>query len=185
MEVRLRLEAERALFERPEFDRDLISYDLITPAAARGVLDAVYRCEAMRWIIDAIRILHPVRRECVEERGRRVLMLCDVGYLVEAHVGLATGAPENTTAQAVAMFERALRSAPAPCLGRAGCATAATLIDPTRPIAAAPGTRGTVDHGWLLYGTGSGGDHRPRFFQAIAIDGLVRVPAPDSPLLFA
>jgi CRISPR-associated protein Cas5d len=180
----LRLEGERALFTRPEFGRDIISYDLITPHAARGVFDAIYWRPGMTWVIDTIRILQPIRRECIEDGGRRMLMLRDVCYHIEAHFELAAHEPVEAAARHTAMFKRAMRAAPNPYLGRANCRGTATLVDGAAALQASEAAQGTVDHGWLFYGVDFAGDRRPRFFRASAVGGLVRVPAPDSPLLF-
>ena len=38
-----------------------VSYDVITPSAARGVLEAIYWKPQIRWIIDEIHVLNPIR----------------------------------------------------------------------------------------------------------------------------
>ena len=38
-----------------------VSYDVMTPSAARGVLDAIYWHPGMRWIVDRIYVLNPIR----------------------------------------------------------------------------------------------------------------------------
>lgn len=58
--VRLQVWGENACFTRPEFKTERVSYDVITPSAARGVLEAIYWKPAIRWIIDEIHILEPV-----------------------------------------------------------------------------------------------------------------------------
>lgn len=50
-----------ACFSRPEFSTERVSYDLITPSAARGVLEAVLWKPAIRWEITRIALLKPVR----------------------------------------------------------------------------------------------------------------------------
>lgn len=184
MAIRLRVEGERAFFARPEFRHDLISYDLITPHAARGILDAIYWRPGMIWVIDAIRVLHPIRRECVEEDGRRILLLRNVGYVIHAHFELASGEPDAASGRHAAMFRRAARATPTAYLGRAGCDARVTLFESHEPDAPFAGTPGVVDHGWLLHGIAFADDRRPRYFRAEAVGGLVRVPTTDSPLLF-
>ena len=49
-----------ALFTRPEMKVERVSYDVITPSAARGILDAVYWHPGMRWIIDKIHVINPI-----------------------------------------------------------------------------------------------------------------------------
>ena len=50
-----------ACFSRPEMKVERVSYDVITPSAARGLLDAVYWHAGMRWVIDKIHVLNPVK----------------------------------------------------------------------------------------------------------------------------
>lgn len=50
-----------ALFSRPELKVERCSYDVITPSAARGVLDAIYWHPGMRWVIDKIYVKNPIR----------------------------------------------------------------------------------------------------------------------------
>lgn len=59
--VRLRVWASWALFTRPEMKAERVSYDVITPSAARGILEAIYWKPQVRWIIDRIHVLRPIR----------------------------------------------------------------------------------------------------------------------------
>lgn len=38
-----------------------VSYDVITPSAARGLIEAIYWKPAIRWVIDRIHVLSPIR----------------------------------------------------------------------------------------------------------------------------
>lgn len=57
----VRMHGSLACFTRPEFSTERVSYDLITPSAARGVLEAVLWKPAIRWEIIRIALLRPVR----------------------------------------------------------------------------------------------------------------------------
>lgn len=59
--IRLRVAGEYALFSRPEVKAERVSYDCITPSAARGILNAIFYHPGMRWVIDGIRVLNPIR----------------------------------------------------------------------------------------------------------------------------
>lgn len=50
-----------ALFSRPEMKVERVSYDVITPSAARGILEAIYWKPQIRWVIDEIHVLAPIR----------------------------------------------------------------------------------------------------------------------------
>lgn len=59
--ITLEISGDYALFSRPEMKVERVSYDVITPSAARGVLEAIYWKPQIRWVVDRIRVLNPVR----------------------------------------------------------------------------------------------------------------------------
>ena len=59
--AKLRVWGERACFTRPEMKVERVSYDVMTPSAARGILEAVHWKPAIRWVIDRIHVLKPIR----------------------------------------------------------------------------------------------------------------------------
>lgn len=50
-----------ACFSRPEMKTERVSYDVITPSAARGLLEAIFWHPGMRWVIDKIYVLNEIR----------------------------------------------------------------------------------------------------------------------------
>ena len=76
-QIRLHVWGDYACFTRPEMKVERVSYDVITPSAARGILAAVHWKPAIRWVIDRIYVLKPIRFESVRRmswvaRFRRV-----------------------------------------------------------------------------------------------------------------
>jgi len=59
--VKLHIWGDYACFTRPEMKVERVSYDVITPSAARGVLEAVHWKPAIRWVVDTIHVLNPIR----------------------------------------------------------------------------------------------------------------------------
>jgi CRISPR-associated protein Cas5d len=59
--IRLRVWGERALFTRPEMKVERVSYDVMTPSAARGIIEAIHWKPAIRWRVDRIHVLAPIR----------------------------------------------------------------------------------------------------------------------------
>jgi len=59
--VRLEVWGEYASFNRPEMKVERVSYEVMTPSAARGILEAIYWKPQMKWIVDRIRVLAPIR----------------------------------------------------------------------------------------------------------------------------
>ena len=61
MAIRLHVEGDYALFTRPEMKVERVSYDVMTPSAARGILEAIYWKPQISWVVNAIRVLKPIR----------------------------------------------------------------------------------------------------------------------------
>ena len=71
--IKLHCWGEWACFTRPEMKVERVSYDAMTPSAARGVVEAIYWKPEIRWHIDRITVLKPikftsVRRNEVKDR---------------------------------------------------------------------------------------------------------------------
>ena len=71
--IKIRVSGDYALFTRPEMKVERVSYDVITPSAARGIIEAVYWKPAIRWAIDKIHVLNEIeftniRRNEVSEK---------------------------------------------------------------------------------------------------------------------
>ena len=64
-QIRLHIWGDYACFTRPEMKVERVSYDVMTPSAARGILSAVHWKPAMRWVVDKIHVLKPIRFESV------------------------------------------------------------------------------------------------------------------------
>jgi len=72
--ITIRVRGPYALFTRPEMKVERVSYDVITPSAARGIIEAVYWKPAIRWVIDKIHVLREIeftniRRNEVSEKA--------------------------------------------------------------------------------------------------------------------
>ena len=65
MGIRLHVWGERACFTRPEMKVERVSYDVITPSAARGILEAIHWKPAIRWHVDRIHVLKPIRFQSI------------------------------------------------------------------------------------------------------------------------
>jgi CRISPR-associated protein Cas5d len=124
--VKVRVWGDYACFTRPEMKVERVSYDIITPSAARGIIEAIYWKPAIKWTIDKIHVIKPihftnVRRNEVSEvlklnnvkkamekdqplyiiatenrHQRAALILKDVEYVIEAHFDLNTNRASET-----------------------------------------------------------------------------------------
>jgi CRISPR-associated protein Cas5d len=94
--VRLRVWGERACFTRPEMKVERVSYDVMTPSAARGILEAIHWKPAIRWVVDRIHVLKPIRFQSFRrnevgakisvvaaERAMRAGSIAGLGLVVE------------------------------------------------------------------------------------------------------
>ncbi|MCU0797373.1 MAG: type I-C CRISPR-associated protein Cas5c [Akkermansiaceae bacterium] len=59
--IKLHISGDFACFTRPEMKVERVSYDVITPSAARGIIEAIYWKPQIRWVIDRIHVLKPIR----------------------------------------------------------------------------------------------------------------------------
>ncbi|MEW5963038.1 MAG: type I-C CRISPR-associated protein Cas5c [Pseudomonadota bacterium] len=59
--IKLHVWGDWACFTRPEMKVERVSYDIITPAAARGILEAIHWKPAIRWEIDRLHVLKPIK----------------------------------------------------------------------------------------------------------------------------
>lgn len=62
---RLKVSGENACFTRPEMKVERVSYEVITPSAARGILEAILWKPAIKWNILQIDVLNPIKWESV------------------------------------------------------------------------------------------------------------------------
>ena len=63
--IRLLVSGKWALFTRPEMKVERHSYDVMTPSAARGILEAIHWKPSIKWIIEEIHVLNPIRFQSI------------------------------------------------------------------------------------------------------------------------
>lgn len=61
MSICIEVWGDYACFTRPELKTERVSYEVMTPSAARGILEAIYWHPGMVWRIDTIRVCNPIR----------------------------------------------------------------------------------------------------------------------------
>lgn len=59
--IKLHIWGDFACFTRPEMKVERVSYDSITPSAARGIVEAVYWKPQIRWQVTRLHVLRPIR----------------------------------------------------------------------------------------------------------------------------
>lgn len=100
----LEVAADFACFTRPEMKVERVSYDVITPSAARAVFDAIYWKPAIRWQVRRIEVLKPIR--WINLRRNEVVSKVLIGN-VKAAMAAGTG---NLAIHADDSDERAQRA---------------------------------------------------------------------------
>ena len=109
--IKLHCWGEWACFTRPEMKVERVSYDAMTPSAARGVVEAVYWKPEIHWHIDRITVLKPIKFTSVR-RNPKVLwglsnaQLASLGSVV-AGVALIWWASTRTATGPVAAAVKA------------------------------------------------------------------------------
>ena len=96
--VRLHVWGDRACFTRPEMKAERVSYDVPTPSAARGIVEAIHWKPEITWVIDRIHVLRPIRFQSfrrnevgakvsasLAERAMRAGNLTGVGLAADAN----------------------------------------------------------------------------------------------------
>ena len=91
--IKLHIWGDHACFTRPEMKVERVSYDVITPSVARGILEAIHWKPAIAWVVDRIHVLKPVRFETIRRNEVRskisasnVKTAMNAGSLEELHL---------------------------------------------------------------------------------------------------
>jgi len=197
--IKLRVWGDYALFTRPEMKVERVSYDVMTPSAARGILEAIYWKPAIRWVIDRIHVLKPIRFENIrrnevgsrvsvnkkdmegnkpvcryieEDRQQRASMvLRDVEYVIEAHFEFTSREDQNE-GKHLDIFKR--RAEKGQCFHRPyfGCREFPVDFEWCDDIHKSP-FAGEQDLGFMLHDIDFGNNMTPRFFRAVMQDGII------------
>lgn len=61
MSISVEVWGDYACFTRAEMKVERVSYDVMTPSAARGLLESIYWHPGMKWIVDRIHVCAPIR----------------------------------------------------------------------------------------------------------------------------
>ncbi len=197
--VEVKVWGPMACFTRPEAMAERVSYEIPTPSAARGMLEAIYWHRPMRWRVREIVVLKPilhfsllrneVRSRMSERTGgldiaddrtqRHTLGLRDVAYIVRADVWLPPGAEPHDHVKHRDQFRR--RVTAGQCFHRPylGCREFAADFGEPNAATDKP-VEVSADLGRMLldfaYGRNGRSGNAPRFFNARLENGVLRVP---------
>jgi CRISPR-associated protein Cas5d len=204
--VKLQVWGDYACFTRPEMKVERVSYDVMTPSAARGILEAIYWKPAITWEIDRVLVLNPIRFENIRrnELGSKLPLskikkaMRDGRFKVEvfieddrqqraamvlrdvAYVIVAhfgfTGAEDNNPAKHQDIFKR--RAAKGQCYHRPylGCREFPASFALADDPLPKSGHIGEKDLGWMLHDLDFKLGMQARFFRAVMKNGVIEVP---------
>lgn len=195
----VKVEGDWACFTRPESKVERVSYPVMTPSAARGILEAIFWKPEIHWRILSIAVLKPIQfapivrnevnrkiplkpplRPYFADRDRAqrsTLALRDVSYVITADFFLASHASSEHIAKFRDQFRR--RVAKGQCYRQPylGCREFTTFFSPPdhdKPIHL------NLHIGRMLFDIRYLSDHsgrgEPIFFDASLQNGILYVP---------
>lgn len=198
--VKLRVWGTYALFSRPEMKVERVSYDVMTPSAARGILEAVYWKPAIKWVIDRIHVLNNIQFENIrrnelsskvsvsskvmtdssalvcqyiedERQQRASMILKNVDYIIEAHFEL-TGNDPAEPGKHLAVFERRVKKGQCFHHPYFGCREFPVTFSWCDDIPKSSLT-GVQDLGFMLHDIDFKDNLAPKYFRAVMNDGVI------------
>lgn len=185
-----------------------VSYDVMTPSAARGILEAIYWKPSIRWVIDRIHVLNPIRFTNIrrnelgskialgpvlkamkggkallglfieEDRQQRAAMILRDVSYVIDAHFEFTSEADIIPAKHRDVFERRARKGQ--CFHRPylGCREFPAAFASVNDEIPSSSLSGETDLGWMLHDIDYTAGMEPRFFRAIMCDGVIDVPRP-------
>jgi CRISPR-associated protein Cas5d len=208
--VKLKVWGDYACFTRPEMKVERVSYDVMTPSAARGILEAIYWKPAITWVVDRIHVLKPIRFDNIRrnELASKIPLTTvkkamkdgssPIGLFIEddrqqraamvlrdiAYVIEAhfefNGQEDNNTAKHKEMFER--RAGKGQCFHQPyfGCREFPVQFELIEGNIPDSHFTGECDLGFMLHDIDFQNNLEARFFRAVMKDGIISVPPFES-----
>lgn len=203
--VKLKVWGDYACFTRPEMKVERVSYDVMTPSAARGILDAIYWKPAIRWIVDCIHVFKPIRFMNIRRnelaskiplknitsaiknpKSQLVLFIEDdrqqraAMILRDVCYGIEahfeyTSNDDQSDGKHLDMFNR--RAASGQCFTQPylGCREFSAAFELVDNFPKSP-LSGKHDLGWMLHDIDFPNNMEAKFFRAEMVDGIINVP---------
>lgn len=196
----LEVSGAMACFTRPEMKVERVSYEVITPSAARAIFEAIYWKPQIRWRVRRIEVLNPIRYTHIRRSEvasmahtrkdyivasdhrqlRSSLLLRDVRYRLTAEMevlGERLREDEKAGKHFAVFRRRALRGQcfTQPYLGCREFVSDWRLADDNAPVKA---ISRSCDLGMMLFDMDfSDREHpQPRFFRAVMNNGIINLP---------
>lgn len=205
--LKVKVWGDLACFTRPEMKVERVSYPVMTPSAARGVLEAIFWKPEFDWRVSEIQVLRPIRyfsllRNEVNSRQsersakgwakageggytasddrsqRHTVALRDVAYVIKAHAEVKPAVGEDV-AKYRDQFRRRVKGGRSFSTPYLGCREFSAFF--SLPSGEEQPIERSEDLGLMLlnldYHPDGSGRGTPRFFEARLERGVLRIPS--------
>jgi CRISPR-associated protein Cas5d len=207
--IKLKVSGDYACFTRPEMKVERVSYDVITPSAARGILEAIYWKPSIAWIIDRIHVLKQIRFTNIRrnELSNRLSSANIKKVMKDNTISLETfieqnrqqraatilqdvayiieahfifkGKDDNNPGKHLDTFNRRLEKGQCFHQPYLGCREFPARFSPVHGNIPESKLK-DKDLGFILYDIDFNNNMQAMFFRAKMENGIIDVPAPDS-----
>ena len=203
--IKLKVWGDYACFTRPEMKVERVSYDVMTPSAGRGILEAIYWKPEIRWVIDRIHVINPIKFDNIrrnelggkipfrnialamndgvsaletfieEDRQQRAAMVLRDVCYVIEAHFEFTGEDDNE-GKHLDMFNR--RAEKGQCFHRPyfGCREFPVNFELITGGIPKSALHGELDLGWMLHDIDFKNNMEAKFFRARMVNGVIDVP---------
>ncbi|ADD43242.1 type I-C CRISPR-associated protein Cas5c [Stackebrandtia nassauensis] len=196
--VAVQVWGDAALFTRPELKAERLTYPVMTPSAAKGVLEAIYWKPEMAYQVVAIEVLKPIKQFTVRRNEtndvaslrdaakgvrridtaakrdqRNAVCLRDVAYRIHAHIRLQPHANKPVVAYRDQFRRRVDKGA---CFAQPYLGTREFTAYFGKPDGTPARDELDGDLGIMIHTVGYDGDHAMEWFTARLDRGVLRVP---------
>ena len=204
--IKLKVWGNYACFTRPEMKVERVSYDVMTPSAARGILEAIYWKPAITWVVDRIHVLNPIRFDNIRrnelagklpigtikkamndgvspvetfienDRQQRAAMVLRDVSYVIEAHFEFTGSEDNNTAKHKEIFDRRARKGQCFHHPYLGCREFPAHFELIEGDIPQSELVGELDLGWMLHDMDFENNMEAKFFRAEMHNGVIEVP---------
>ncbi|MBW2339598.1 MAG: type I-C CRISPR-associated protein Cas5 [Deltaproteobacteria bacterium] len=204
--IKLKVWGSYACFTRPEMKVERVSYDVMTPSAARAILEAIYWKPAITWVVDRIHVLNPIRFDNIRrnelagklplstikkamndgvspvetfienDRQQRAAMVLRDVSYVIEAHFEFTGSEDNNAAKHKEIFDRRARKGQCFHHPYLGCREFPAHFGLIEDGIPQSELVGEKDLGWMLHDMDFGNNMEAKFFRAKMRDGIIEIP---------
>ena len=204
--IKLKVWGSYACFTRPEMKVERVSYDVITPSAARGILEAIYWKPAIVWVVDRIHVRNPIRFDNIRrnelagklslgtirkamkdgvspvetfienDRQQRAAMVLRDVSYVIEAHFEFTGSEDNNAAKHKEIFDRRARKGQCFHHPYLGCREFPAHFKLIEDGIPPSQLAGNLDLGWMLHDMDFENNMEAKFFRAEMRNGIIEIP---------